>query len=410
MQVTYERCAGADVHKDSVVVCVVVTPPDGPTRKEVRTFGTMTADLLQLADWLAECGVTHVAMESTGVYWKPVFNILEHVVEIWLVNARHVKAVPGRKTDVRDCEWLADLMRHGLLRPSFIPPAPTRELRELTRHRRTLIRNRAQEANRVQKILESANIKLGSVATDVLGKSGQRMIRALIEGETDGAKLAEHALGRLKAKRSQLARALTGRLAAHQRLLLRELMDHIAYLEAATARLSAEIETRLRPHDNVIERLDAIAGVDRRTAEEVLAEIGTDMTRFPSAAHLASWAGVCPGNNESAGKRLSGRTRKGSPWLRSALTQMAWAAQRTKKSYFRALFLRLRGRRGPKRAIVAVAHALLVTIYHMLLRGTSYQDLGIDHFDKINKKALAKRLLHRLQELGYKVHVEDPAA
>lgn len=409
MKVTYERCAGADVHKDVVVVCVVVGSAGERPKKEVKSFGTTTSELLKLSDWLASYEVTHIAVESTGVYWKPLFNILDGTFEVWLVNARHVKAVPGRKTDVRDSEWLTDLMRHGLLRRSFIPPMEIREFRELTRYRRCLIRNRSQESNRIQKLLEDANVKLGSVVTDVLGVSGLEMLWALVDGEKDTSKLADMARGRMHSKKSELKEALNGRLKEHHRMVLRELLRHVEHLDKAVARLDREIKKRLRDQDTDIERLDEIPGIDRRTIEDVLAEIGTDMTRFPTSAHLASWAGVCPGNNESAGKRLSGKTRKGSPWLRGALVQAAWAASRTKKSYYRAKFQRIKSRRGVKKALVAIAHALLVTIYEMLRQNKPYKDLGPDYFDRLDRTARARRLVMRLNELGYKVNLPEPA-
>jgi transposase len=328
VEVVYERCCGLDVHKQTVVACVVRPGNGRQPQKEVRTFGTMTADLLEFADWLNTCGVTHVAMESTGVYWKPVWNLLEGQVELLLVNARHVKQVPGRKTDVKDCEWLADLLRHGLLRASFVPDRPQRELRELTRYRTTLVRERASEINRIQKTLEGANIKLGDVATDVVGISGRQIMLALVGGTVDGAVLADLARGKLRTKLPRLERALTGQFQAHQRFLLAQQLGHLESLEELIEHLNAEVQERLHPFDEAIDRLDTIPGVGRRTAEILVAEIGLDMTRFPTAAHLASWAGMCPGNNESAGKRKTGKTRKGDVWLRAALIEAAHASGR----------------------------------------------------------------------------------
>ena len=412
MQVLYERCCGLDVHKVTVAACVVVPEPGGTPRKEVRTFGTMTADLLALGDWLAARGVTHVAMESTGVYWKPVWNLLEERFTLLLVNARHVKAVPGRKTDVRDSEWLADLLRHGLLRASFVPARGQRELRELTRYRTALVQERSAEVNRLQKTLEGANIKLAGVATDVLGLSARRMLAALVAGIADPAALAELAQGRLREKIPQLERALVGRFGAHQRFLVAEQLAHIDFLDERIARVGAEIAERMRPSAAMtaaVERLDTIPGVGRRTAEILVAEIGVDMTRFPTAAHLASWAGMCPSNDESAGKRRSGRTRRANPWLRAALVEAAHAAARTKNSYLGALYHRLAARRGKKRATVAVGHALLVTAYHLLKDGTVYRDLGPAHFDERDRAAVERRLVHRLERLGYKVTLETAA-
>jgi len=409
MQVLYERCCGLDVHKATVAACVVAPGPGGVPRKEVRTFGTMTADLLALGDWLAANGVTHVAMESTGVYWKPIWNLLEERFTLLLVNAAHVKAVPGRKTDVHDCEWLADLLRHGLLKASFVPDRPQRELRELTRYRTALIRERASEVNRLQKTLEGANIKLAGVATDVLGMSARRMLAALVAGEADAAVLAEMAQGRLRDKIPQLERALAGRFGAHQRFLVAEQLAHVDFLDERIARLDAEIGERTRPFADVLERLDTIPGVGRRTAEILVAEIGVDMARFPTAAHLASWAGMCPGNNESAGKRRSGRTRRGNPWLRAALVEAAHAAGRAKKTYLGALSHRLAARRGKKKATVAVGHAILVVAYHLIDGDTPYRDLGPAHFDERDRATVGRRLVRRLQTLGYKVTLE-PAA
>lgn len=410
MDVVYERCCGIDIHKKTAVACVVVPGPTGAPRKETRTFGTMTDDLLALADWLAAEGVTHVAMESTGVYWKPVYNLLEGSFELLLANAQHVKAVPGRKTDVRDAEWLADLLRHGLLKNSFVPDRPQRELRELTRYRAALVRERAAEASRLQKTLEGANVKLGDVASNVLGQSARRMLEGLVAGAADPAALAELAQGRMREKIPLLERALAGHFAAHQRFLVAQQLAHIDYLDEAIERLSAEVAERLRPFEEALERLDGIPGVGRRIAEVLVAEIGTDMARFPTAAHLASWAGMCPGNRESAGKRLSGRTRRGSPWLRTTLVEAGQAAGRTKDTYLGAQYHRLGARRGKKRAAVAVGHTILVIAYHLLAHGQTYEELGSGYFGERDRRGTERRLVHRLEALGYTVQIERPAA
>jgi len=409
MEVIYPRCCGLDVHKREVVACLVRTDADGTTHKEVRAFGTMTPDILTLADWLATHEVSHVAMESTGVYWKPIWNLLEDSFILLLVNARHVKAVPGRKTDVRDCEWLADLLRHGLLTGSFVPDRPQRELRELTRYRTSLVRERTAEANRLQKTLEGANVKLASVATDILGKSGREILAALVAGETDGAELAQLAQGRLREKIPQLERALVGCVGAHQRFLVAEQVAHIDFLDEAIARVSAEIAARVHPDEDAIVRLDTIPGVGRAVAEAMVAEIGVDLDRFPSAQHLASWAGLCPGNHERGGKRRSGSTRKGSPWLRTCLVQAAHAAARTKGTYLAAQYRRLAARRGKAKAAIAVAHSILVIAYHLLTEGTIYRDLGSHYFDERDRQGVERRLVHRLEGLGYTVSLA-PAA
>ena len=412
MDALYERCCGLDIHKRTVVACLVVPGPDGRPVKEIRTFGTMTDELLALSDWLAGAGCTHVAMESTGVYWQPIYNLLEDGFELLLVNAQHIKAVPGRKTDVKDCEWIADLLRHGLLTPSFVPDRAQRELRELTRYRTSLVRERTAEVNRLQKTLEGANIKLASVASDVMGRSAREMLAVLVAGTADPAAIAQLARRRLREKIPDLERALTGRLGAHQRFLLARQLAHIDFLDEAIAQVSAEVAERLRPWQDAVERLDGIPGVGHWTAEVILAEVGTDMTRFPTAGHLASWAGMCPGNNESAGKRRSGKTRKGSPWLRAALTEAAQAAGRKRDSYLAAQYRRLTTRRGKKKAVVAVGHTILEIVHHLLARGTTYQDLGGRYFDERDRQAVERRLVKRLEGLGYKVSLEHatPAA
>jgi transposase len=411
MDTLYPRCAGIDVHKGNVVVCVRCCDRPGHLVEEVRTFSTVTGDLLALADWLAGHGVTHVAMESTGVYWKPVFNILEGGVQVILVNAEHIKTVPGRKTDVKDCQWIAQLLQHGLLKASFVPPAPIRELRDLTRQRTQLIGERSSAANRIQKVLEDANIKLAGVASDVLGASGRDMLEALIAGETDPVKLADLARRRLRAKIPALRGALPGRVTDHHRFLLRMHLDHVTHLEELIGRRGARIEEALAPFAPAAERLQTIPGVSQRVAETVLAEIGPQMAQFPSADHLASWAGMCPGNDESAGKRRSGRTTKGNRWLKRILVQAAWAASHTKGTYPAGQYRRLARRRGKKRALVAVGHTLLVSIYHVLKRGTTYEELGPTFLDRLEPERLTRQLVKRLEALGHKVTLEPrPAA
>lgn len=403
MEVVHEVCCGLDVHKKSVTACVLWA---SGRRKQIREFGTFTRDLLEMADWLRTCGVTHAAMESTGVYWKPVWNLLEGQFEVLLVNAQHIKAVPGRKTDQKDSEWIADLLQHGLLRASFVPPTPTRELRDLTRYRASLAQECNRIANRVQKVLEDANIKLASVATDTLGASGRRMLEALVSGEEDSRRLAEMAQGKLRSKIPELGQALEGRVTGHHRFLLRELLDHLYFVESKMGRIEREIEERLGPFQSEVARLGTIPGVDHVTAWSLLAEIGWNMKQFPDAQHLASWAGLCPGSHESAGKRKSGKTRKGSLWLRRCLSQAAWAVSMTKNNYLSALYRRLAARRGSKRATIAVAHNLLVIAYYILRDGTCYQDLGPDYFDRLDPEGLRRRLTKRLQGLGFKVTLE----
>ncbi len=410
MDVLYPRCCGLDVHKKTVVACLLTPGPDGATVKVIRTFGTMTAELVALADWLTAEGCTHVAMESTGVYWKPIWNLLEQRFHLLLVNARHIKAVPGRKTDVHDSEWIADLLQHGLLQGSFVPDRAQRELRELTRYRTTLVRERTAQANRLQKTLEGANIKLAAVATDILGTSGRQMLAALAEGNLEPAAIADLAKGLLRKKLPQLEQALTGHVDTHQRFLIRQHLVQIEGLETAVADVSAEIAARLSSVDDVLTRLDTIPGIGRWVAEALVAELGTDMSRFPSSQHLASWAGMCPGNNSSAGKRYSGKTRKGSPWLRVLLIQAAHAAGRTQGAYLASQYRRLAARRGSKRAAVAVGHTILVMVYHLLRDGTEYEDLGASYFDERDRVAVERRLVRRLEQLGYRVSLEQAQA
>ena len=410
MDLLHPLCAGLDVHKDTVVACLrrVV---DGRVKREVRTFGTTTRDLLELSDWLASQGCRHVAMEATGVYWKPVWHILsDGDVELVLANARHVKNVPGRKSDVSDAVWLADLLAHGLIRASFVPDAETQELRGLLRARKQLVRERTSHVQRIQKTLEDANIKLDSAISDVLGRSGRAMIEALIAGESDPGKLAALADGRNKAAQADLREALRGRVTKHHRFLLRLHLRQIDAYDDAIAEIDREVDASIEPFRRAVELLSSIPGVSTLSAQVIIAEIGLDMSRFPSVRHLISWAGLCPKSDESAGKRRSTRMRKGAPWLKSNLIQCAWAAGRKKRSYLQAQFHRLRAQRGPKTAIGAVAASILTAAYHMLRNGVFYQDLGPEHFNRRGKDGQAKRLVKRLQNLGFAVEITPIAA
>jgi len=402
MDVLYRCCCGMDVHKDTVAACVLIWE-SGRARKEKRIFGTTTQQLLELSDWLHGHEVTHAAMESTGVYWKPIWNILEGQFDITLVNAQHFKSVPGKKTDLKDGEWIGDLLQHGLLRKSFVPDKPIRELRDLTRNRAMLAREKVRLACRIQKVLEDANIKLSSVASDVLGHSGRAMLNAMVKGESDPEVLAEMAKKRLRAKIPQLQIALTGRITDHHRFLLKQWLEMLKMTEEKIAEFDRKIEETGIPFAEAVTTWVTIPGIDRVAAWCVVAEIGTNMDQFGSAQHLCSWAGVCPGNNESAGKKKSGKTRRGSVWLRRVLCEAAWAASHCKRSYFRAQFHRLAGKKGKKRALIVVAHSILAVIYVLRKRGCNYQDLGSDYFEQINQDQLTRYYTKKLQRLGYTV-------
>jgi len=409
MERVVERGCGLDVHKKSIAACVRIPDERGQRRQQVRTFGTVAAELLALRDWLEVHGVTHVAMESTGAYWKPIYYVLEEAFTCVLVNPVHMAQVPGRKTDVQDCVWIAQLLEHGLLRGSFVPPTPIRELRDLTRYRKTITQERSRAINRLHKTLEDADIKLASVATDVLGVSGRAMLETLVRGNTDPDVLAELARGALRKKLPALRQALSGRFRPHHAFLVSQILAHVDYVEEAIEAVSQQIDVVIAPFTSALERLSTIPGVKKRTAEVILAEIGPDMSAFPSAAHLASWAGLCPGNNESAGKHRSGRTRKGTPWLRTALTEAALGAIRHGRGALATRYRRIMRHRGHKKAVIAVAHAILVVVYHLLTRQTTYHELGDDYYDRRHAERAKRRALDTLERQGYRV-VLEPAA
>jgi transposase len=408
MEVLHPRCAGLDVHKDSIVACVRIVAPQS-LQQHVETFGATTTELLRLSDWLAGHDVTHVAMEATGIYWRPVWHVLEADFDLVLANAMHIKNVPGRKTDVNDAMWIADLLAHGLIRGSFVPPAAVQELRTLTRTRKQLVRERAAHVQRIDKVLQDANLKLGSVLTDIMGQSGRAVLTAIVSGQTSPDQLALLVSARVKAPRPDIVEALRGHVTAHHRFLLQLHLDQVATLEEAIAKVDAEVGATLAPFQRAARRLSTIPGVSAVAAAVIVSEIGIDMTRFPTVGHLISWAGLCPKNDESAGKRRSTRLRKGAPWLKTTLVQAAWCATRAKDTYLRAQFLRLKGRRGPRKAIIAVAASILTAAYFMLLRDTDYQDLGFAHFGRVDPEKAARRLVRQLTELGFQVALR-PAA
>ncbi len=405
MEVKYERCCGIDVHKKSISACAIVPSAEGQVLKVKRRFGTMSEDLLDLSAWLTDQAVTTLAIESTGVYWKGLYNLLEGQFEIVVVNPEHVKKLTGRKTDMAAAEWRADLLRHGLLRGSFIPTPLLRELRDLTRYRTKVGDERKSEVNRLQKVLEDANIKIASVMSDIMGVSGRAILAQILEGQTDPALLADLAQGQLRKKMDALERALTGTVKDHHRFMLIQHLSHIDYLDEAIERLDQEIAAKIRPFEAQVAVWDSLPGIGTRVAEIIVAEIGADLTPFEDAQHLASWGGMCPGNNESAGKRRTGKTRKGSKWLRRALTEAANSAVHSKQSYFRAQYYRIASRRGKQRAAIAVGHALLVTGYYLMTRQQSYQDLGNAYFDERNREPVKRRAIRKLEQLGFQVQI-----
>ena len=409
MQILYPRCCGLDVHKASLTACILINEPERKER-HVRRFGTMTGAVLALAAWLAEHHVRKVAMESTGVYWKPIWNLLEDRFDLMLVNAQHIKAVPGRKTDIRDCEWIAELLQHGLLRGSLVPPEAVRELRDLNRNRAILVQQRATVSNRIEKVLEDANIKLASVASHILGQSGRTMLQAMVDGISDPSKLAEMARAKLRNKIPELRLAFEGRFVEGHRFQMEQLLDQLHFLDATVAEFEQKIEERNRPFEDKINLLVTIPGVDWITASSLVAEIGGDINQFPTAQHLASWAGMCPGNEESAGKRYSGKTRKGSRWLSRVLCQAAWAASHTKNTYLSAQFRRLAAKRGKQRAIVAVAHSILVAAFYILKRNEPYREAGGNYFEQKNPAVVRRYLVRRLERLGHRVILEPAVA
>jgi transposase len=406
MELVHQRCAGLDVHKETVVAAIRLAI-EGKVITEAKTFATTTQGLLALSEWLTENGCTQVAMEATGVYWKPVWHVLsDGELDLVLANAAHVKNLPGRKTDVSDAGWLAELLAHGLIRASFVPDGPTQELRSLLRTRKQLVREKTRHTQRIHKTLEDANIKLDAVLSDVLGKSGRAMLDALVAGVSDPARLAALAHANVKCPPDKLREALCGRVTRHHRFLLQLHLTQIDALDAAFAAIDQEVEASLAPFRTAVELVSSIPGVKALGAQGIVCEIGTDMSRFPSAGHLLSWAGLCPRNDESAGKRRSTRLRKGAPWLKTVLVQCAWAAIRKKGSYPQAQFLRLKSRRGPQKAICAVAASILTAVYHMLKDGTLYHDLGSEHFHRRSKTTQTQRLVRRLQHLGYDVEIK----